>query len=157
MGGVSRGGRLTLTISGALMYMAEAEQQPATFNSIPAAMWWAIETLTTVGYGDMVPVTMAGRVLGGIVSIVGIGTLALFSGLITIGFLDQLKTRREPPQSERAIGEQDGEAALPFHRTIGICPRCGYASPELEAFRHNQVLGGAEQMNTQNDKGIVGH
>ncbi len=86
---------LTVTISGALMYMIEADEQPAIFSSIPAAMWWAIETLTTVGYGDMVPVTAAGRVLGGMVSIIGIGTLALFSGLITIGFLDQLRLRRE--------------------------------------------------------------
>jgi len=149
---------LTLTISGALMYMAEAEEQPTIFNSIPAAMWWAIETLTTVGYGDMVPVTMAGRVLGGIVSIVGIGTLALFSGLITVGFLDQLKTRREQPQNERATGEQDSEAGLTFDRTIGICPQCGYVSPGLEAFRHNRVLAGVEQqIDTQNDKGIVGH
>jgi voltage-gated potassium channel len=58
-------------------------------------MWWAIETLTTVGYGDMVPITAAGRILGGAVSIIGIGTLALFSGLITVGFLDQLKLYRE--------------------------------------------------------------
>ena len=46
----------------------------------------AIETLTTVGYGDMVPATAVGKILGGIVSIVGIGTLALFSGVITVGF-----------------------------------------------------------------------
>jgi Ion transport protein len=103
---------LTLTISGALMYMVEEEQQPAIFNSIPAATWWAIETLTTVGYGDMVPTTIAGRVLGGIVSIVGIGTLALFSGLITVGFLDQLKTRRDQPQDQRVIYTQDGERHL---------------------------------------------
>jgi voltage-gated potassium channel len=85
---------LTVTISGALMYMIEGEEQPTVFTSIPAAMWWAIETLTTVGYGDMVPATPTGRILGGAVSIVGIGTLALFSGLITIGFLDQLKLHR---------------------------------------------------------------
>lgn len=85
---------LTVTISGALMYMIEGEEQPAVFTSIPAAMWWAIETLTTVGYGDMVPATAPGRVLGGAVSIIGIGALALFSGLITIGFLDQLKLHR---------------------------------------------------------------
>ena len=86
---------LTLTVSGALAYMIEGDEQPAVFNSIPAAMWWAIETLTTVGYGDMVPATVAGKLLGGLVSIVGIGTLALFSGVITVGFLEQLKTRRE--------------------------------------------------------------
>jgi voltage-gated potassium channel len=86
---------LTVTISGSLMYMLENDQQPESFTSIPAAMWWAIETLTTVGYGDMVPVTIAGRIVGGAVSIIGIGTLALFSGLITVGFLDQLKIYRE--------------------------------------------------------------
>jgi voltage-gated potassium channel len=86
---------LTLTMSGSLMYMIENEAQPKVFSSIPAAMWWAIETLTTVGYGDIVPVTIAGRILGGFVSIVGIGTLALFSGLITVSFMDQLRLRRE--------------------------------------------------------------
>ena len=153
---------LTLTISGALMYMAEAEQQPAMFNSIPAAMWWAIETLTTVGYGDMVPVTMAGRVLGGVVSIVGIGTLALFSGLITVGFLDQLKTRRDPPQSLNARGDQDGEAGLRGEGTLvparlsGICPRCGYVPPALEVSSHDPAIAGA-QRHIGNDKGIVDH
>jgi voltage-gated potassium channel len=86
---------LTVTISGSLMFMIEGPEQPTVFSSIPSAMWWAIETLTTVGYGDMVPITAAGRVLGGVVSIVGIGTLALFSGLITVGFLDQLRMHRE--------------------------------------------------------------
>ena len=153
---------LTLTISGALMYMVEEEQQPAIFNSIPAAMWWAIETLTTVGYGDMVPTTIAGRVLGGIVSIVGIGTLALFSGLITVGFLDQLKTRRDQPQDQRAIYTQDGKEAPPFERNMlpaqryGICPQCGYVLPELHALRHNPAAAGAEQQqDLQDDKGIV--
>ena len=86
---------LTVTISGSLMYMIENEVQPEVFSSIPVAMWWGIETLTTVGYGDIVPMTVAGRIVGGCVSIIGIGTLALFSGLITVGFLDQLKIYRE--------------------------------------------------------------
>jgi voltage-gated potassium channel len=63
---------LTVTISGSLMFMIEGPEQPAVFTSIPVAMWWAIETLTTVGYGDIVPITAAGRVVGGVVSIIGI-------------------------------------------------------------------------------------
>jgi voltage-gated potassium channel len=116
---------LTVTISGALMYMIEGDEQPGIFSSIPAAMWWAIETLTTVGYGDMVPATALGRVLGGLVAIIGIGTLALFSGLITVGFLDQLRSRREQAGSAR-----HGETPPHRHAT---CPHCGRA---LDAHEH---------------------
>lgn len=113
---------LTVTISGSLMYMMEGEAQPDVFSSIPAGMWWAIETLTTVGYGDMVPATVAGRILGGVVSIVGIGTLALFSGLITVGFLDQLKLYRE----QRAeLANSLGPAATRNEPPV-VCPHCGF-------------------------------
>jgi voltage-gated potassium channel len=106
---------LTLTISGALAYMVEGEEQPAAFSSIPASMWWAIETLTTVGYGDMVPVTAIGKILGGIVSIVGIGTLALFSGVITVGFLDQLRVVREQAAvSSQRIAVTNGKDGVAF-------------------------------------------
>jgi len=133
-----------------LMYMIENEGQPDVFTSIPVAMWWAIETLTTVGYGDIVPTTAAGRVIGGCVSIIGIGTLALFSGLITVGFLDQLKMYRDQhPRVRSAVAEttvtisrtyRDGGgatsevAAAAFRRGDGmlsarglpdICPHCG--------------------------------
>lgn len=145
---------LTVTISGSLMYLIEGDEQPNVFSSIPAAMWWAIETLTTVGYGDMVPTTVAGRMLGGAVSIVGIGTLALFSGLITIGFLDQLKLQRErsvalvadpgsavPAVKRQADGAHGGERLEPGELALGgvgapiivpapgVCPHCGVALP----------------------------
>jgi voltage-gated potassium channel len=139
---------LTIAISGSLMYMLEGEEQPAVFTSIPAAMWWATETLTTVGYGDMVPMTTAGRIVGGIVSIVGIGTLALFSGLITVGFLDQLRAYREQhphtnisiTQKTVSITQNFGDvgrdrqdlrepaatAALTQARALPrLCPHCG--------------------------------
>jgi voltage-gated potassium channel len=93
------------------MYMVEGEAQPRVFSSIPAAMWWAIVTLTTVGYGDMVPVTPPGRVLGGFVSVIGIGTLALFSGILTASFMDQLRIRRE---KLRQIVEADAAVHQPM-------------------------------------------
>jgi len=85
---------LTLTISASMMYMIEGEAQPQGFSSIPAAMWWAVETLTTVGYGDLVPTTVLGKIVGGAVAIVGVAALALFTSLITVSFLDQLRQRR---------------------------------------------------------------
>jgi voltage-gated potassium channel len=106
---------LTLTVSGALMYMIEGAAQPRVFTSIPAGMWWAIETITTVGYGDMVPVTVAGRILGGAISVIGIGTLALFSGLLSVGFLNQLKLRREhsgkPKEPCHQRSDRDGRSS----------------------------------------------
>jgi voltage-gated potassium channel len=129
---------LTVTIAGSMMYMIENDRQPEVFTSIPVAMWWAIETLTTVGYGDIVPMTAAGRIIGGVVSIVGIGTLALFSGLITVGFIDQLKNYREQhakPQiviAEKSIAivqnisvTEVREAGEPVTAAPGVCPHCG--------------------------------
>jgi voltage-gated potassium channel len=86
---------LTLTISASMMYMIEGEAQPDGFSSIPAAMWWAVETLTTVGYGDLVPVTVFGKMIGGVVTIIGVAAVALFTSLITASFLDQVRLRRE--------------------------------------------------------------
>ncbi len=111
---------LTVTISGSLMYMIENEVQSEVFSSIPVAMWWAIETLTTVGYGDIVPMTVLGRIIGGCVSIIGIGTLALFSGLITVGFLDQLKIYREHhPKTTVVIAEKSIVIAQNLSANIG--------------------------------------
>jgi voltage-gated potassium channel len=142
---------LTVTVSGTLMFLAEGDEQPDVFTSIPVGMWWAIETLTTVGYGDLVPATVAGRMLGGVVSIVGIGTLALFSGLITIGFLDQLKVYREqhppthpagsspspPARKDHQSAACDGEVSIVNGSTftqaagrtspLAVCPHCGAA------------------------------
>jgi voltage-gated potassium channel len=116
---------LVLTVSGSLMYMIEGDVQPTVFASIPAAMWWAIETLTTVGYGDMVPETVVGKMLAGLVSIAGIGTLALFSGLITVSFLDQLRIRRDQAaRSASPVGQ--GASAC-------CCPHCGRAIEEMRA------------------------
>src|SRR5262249_18026941 len=96
-----------------------------------------IETLTTVGYGDIVPMTVAGRVVGGIVSVIGIGTLALFSGLITVGFLDQLRAWREQHgKAHVVIAEKSIAIVQNFSVTEvaregaplpRVCPHCGAA------------------------------
>ena len=83
---------VTLAASTA-MYYVEGDDQPDAFSSIPAAMWWALATLTTVGYGDVVPVTVAGRVLGGFVMIFGLGMFALPIGIIASGFAQEIQRR----------------------------------------------------------------
>lgn len=82
-----------LTVSGAVMHHLERAAQPEKFGSIAAAMWWALATLTTVGYGDLAPVTPAGRVFGGIVMICGLGLFAVPIAVIASGFQDEIRRR----------------------------------------------------------------
>lgn len=88
---------MLLVMSSSLMYQVEHQAQPESFPSIPATMWWAVETLSTVGYGDVVPATTAGRVLGAIVAVLGIGFFALPTGILGSGFVEELQKRKKAP------------------------------------------------------------
>jgi len=87
---------ILLVISSCLMYYAENEAQPDRFSSIPMAMWWAVTTLTTVGYGDVLPVTLIGRLMGALIAILGIGMFALPTGILGAGFVEEMERRKQP-------------------------------------------------------------
>ncbi len=112
---------LTLIVTASIMYLIENPAQPEVFSSIPAAMWWSIVTLTTLGYGDMVPITPLGKMFGGFVAIIGIGTLALFTGVLSAGFVDELRQRRAHYRRLVEASLKDGaisrEASLRIERT----------------------------------------
>lgn len=84
---------IMLIISSTAIYHIEHDVQPEKFGSIPATMWWAVSTLTTVGYGDIVPVTSLGRVIGGLVMISGLAMFALPLGIIASGFATEINRR----------------------------------------------------------------
>jgi len=88
---------LLLVMTSSLMFFAEHKAQPEEFASIPRAMWWSIITLTTVGYGDVFPVTAAGRLLAGVIAIVGIGLFALPAGILGSGFMEELEREAQAP------------------------------------------------------------
>ena len=71
----------------------EGERQPEHFGSIPASLWWAVVTLTTTGYGDVVPQSVLGRVIGGLVMVCGISVLALLAGILATGFAEEVRRR----------------------------------------------------------------
>ncbi|MGE0388172.1 MAG: ion transporter [Gammaproteobacteria bacterium] len=84
---------LVLAASG--MYYFEHDVQPRAFASIPTAIWWAVVTLTTVGYGDVVPQTVGGRFFAGFVMLTGVGMIAVPAGMLASAFSEYLRTQRE--------------------------------------------------------------
>lgn len=90
------------------MYFFERNAQPVAFSSIPAAMWWAFATLTTVGYGDVTPVTVGGKVFGALITVVGLGMVALPTGILASGFAQQIKARSDEYQSVAEQAWEDG-------------------------------------------------
>ena len=87
-------------VSAVLLYFVEGVggEHQETFASIPRAIWWAVATLTTVGYGDVYPVTPLGRFCAAIIAIAGIGVVALPAGVFASAFSDELRERRERGQ-----------------------------------------------------------
>jgi voltage-gated potassium channel len=79
-----------LLLASSLMYYVEHDAQPEAFSSIPATFWWAVATLTTVGYGDVYPVTELGKVLAGIICLLGIGMIALPTSILGASFVREL-------------------------------------------------------------------
>lgn len=111
-----------LIIASSLMYLIENKIQPEIFSSVPKAMWWGVATLTTVGYGDIYPLTPLGKFLGAIISLLGIGLFALPAGFLASGFSEEIKNRKK--------------------KQI-FCPHCGkdiYKSPKLSSHIDNQKL-----------------
>ncbi len=105
---------IMLTIASVLMFYLEHEVQPDQFPNILATFWWAICTLTTVGYGDVYPVTGWGQFVGGIIAILGIGMVALPTGIISSAFVDKMNDAKEAEQAKD-----------PFN----YCPHCGERLP----------------------------
>lgn len=84
---------VVLMLASSAMFLVERHAQPEAFTSIPRAMWWGIVTIASVGYGDMIPLTVGGRVLAGFVMLVGIAMFAVPAGILATGFATELKKR----------------------------------------------------------------
>lgn len=97
---------VALVLFSSVMYYAEHFAQPDKFPNIPEAMWWGIITLATIGYGDVYPITPLGKVVGGIIALLGIAIYALPTGIVAAGFVEELYA-----------GKKKGEEV--------ICPHCG--------------------------------
>jgi len=82
-----------LVLESSIMFILERDAQPMAFGSIPHAMWWTIVTMSTIGYGDVVPMTVLGRIFGGFVMVIGIAMFAVPAGILATGFAIELRKR----------------------------------------------------------------
>lgn len=100
---------MVMLVAATGMYHFEREAQPQAFSSIPASMWWAFATLTTVGYGDITPITAGGRVFGALITVLGLGMVALPTGILASAYTEQLRRRSERYRRQADLALQDGE------------------------------------------------
>jgi voltage-gated potassium channel len=103
---------MVLFLASVSVYYLERDVQPATFGSVPAALWWAIATLTTVGYGDVVPITLLGRLVAALVMICGLGVFGLWTGILATGFAAE--TRRD-----NFLKTWESVSKVPFFAALG--------------------------------------
>ena len=97
-------GVILLILASSLMYFIEREAQPDAYSSIPSSMWWGVSALTTIGYGDIYPKTVLGKLIGSLIGMLGIGLFGLPAGIIASGFITELQVKSD--------------------KTV-ICPHCG--------------------------------
>ena len=112
---------LLLVIASVLMYNIEAEAQPDAFSIAFETMWWAVSTLTTVGYGDVYPITVAGKMLSTVIAFLGIGLVAVPTGIITAGFTEIVTEEEKAKKAKEAQALQQNQTDCKSY-----CPYCGH-------------------------------
>jgi len=126
-----------VVFAASVIYLVEADVQPEKFGSIPDALWWAIVTTTTIGYGDVVPMTPWGKVFGSLLGVISVGLVALPTGLLASGFGQALQYRRR--EFEEVIEEilADGKITAADHDILDAArDRLGLSDREAAAVLH---------------------
>lgn len=101
---------LMMMVSSLVIYAAEHTAQPEVFRNAFSGLWWAVATLTTVGYGDIYPVTVIGRIFGAVIALLGIGMVGIPAGIIASGLMERISS------DKAELGQED---------QFNYCPHCG--------------------------------
>jgi voltage-gated potassium channel len=120
---------IALFLSSSLMYIAEHDSQPDKFSSIPETMWWGLITLTTVGYGDVSPITPLGKVIGALTAIMGVCTVALLTGIVASAFANQraqktaiLEAEINQALSDGIISDDEAQKIEKLRKELNLSP-----------------------------------
>ncbi|MEA3200028.1 MAG: voltage-gated potassium channel [Thermoplasmata archaeon] len=113
-----------LVLSSCVLYIAERDAQPDKFGNIPESMWWSIITLTTIGYGDVYPVTVLGKIAGGATALIGVGIVALPTAILASGFHDRVTKRKTlvPDEPKKLPAQQCPHCGHQFHAQLAEAP-----------------------------------
>ncbi|MCP4274097.1 MAG: ion transporter [Gammaproteobacteria bacterium] len=124
---------ILVIISASAMHNLEHQAQPEAFSSIPDAIWWAVVTMTTVGYGDITPITFGGKLLATFIMLLGVGVVALPAGILAARFGDELKTRKDHLKAHVAQALNDGHMSrLEEHELQALCKSLELSEDELQ-------------------------
>ncbi len=156
-----------VVLSASIIYTVEHEAQPDVFDSIPSAIWWSVVTMTTVGYGDVTPVTALGKFFAIFIMLLGVGVVALPAAMLAAKFGDELRMKKKVLEREIATALEDGiithdeRAAIdklsasmgisneeleelitsyqPQLKSHVVCEKCGHKTPVTDAPNDNHT------------------
>lgn len=113
---------LLMVMSAVIMYEVEHDAQPEAFENAFSSLWWAVATLTTVGYGDVYPVTVLGKILSATIALLGIGLVAIPTGIISAGFTEIISENKDSKKDQNI-----SKSSTP----VEYCPYCGHKYPYI--------------------------
>lgn len=122
---------IIMIISSFIMFYAEHDAQPEQFPNVLGCLWWAVVTMTTIGYGDVYPITLVGKIVGSTMALLGIGLVAMPTGIISAGFLEKVNERKDKKTSEESKdhhkdGDKDNDDKTEESDKKHYCPYCGH-------------------------------
>jgi voltage-gated potassium channel len=130
-----------MVVAAGLMYSVEHEAQPENFSSIGQSLWWAIVTMTTVGYGDLTPITAFGRILAAAIMLLGVGVVALPAGILAARFAEELQARRDQLAAQLDLALIDGSVdKSELQKLARLSRELGISQEALDRMLHTESL-----------------
>jgi voltage-gated potassium channel len=132
---------ILVVVAASLMYGIEHRAQPETFGTIGESLWWAVVTMTTVGYGDVYPITTVGRVLAAVIMLLGVGIVALPAGILAARFAEELQARRDQLAARLDLAMMDGSVnATELEDLLRLSKDLGISRETLDRMLHTEAV-----------------
>jgi len=132
---------ILVVVAASLMYGLEHEVQPESFATIGHSLWWAVVTMTTVGYGDVYPITAAGRMLAAVIMLLGVGIVALPAGILAARFAEELQARRDELAARLDLAMMDGTLnSTELESLMKLSKELGVPRETLDRMLHTESL-----------------